>query len=259
RITELDRQLNVVAQDIRSSVQNEYLIALNQERSLQRQVDQLKGKMLDLRARSVQYNILQREVDTSRTLYDGLLQRYKEVGVAGNITANNISVVDQADVPTKPAKPRLLFNLLIAAFVGAGLGILIAFLLEALDETMATPEDAERKLGLPVLGVAPLLPAGQSPIEALADLSSPFSEAYYSLRTALQSPTPNGAPGILRGTSARPGEDKSTTAYATALDLARLGKRVLLADGDLRNPSLHRILKFETDRGMSNLMSGAAA
>src|SRR5690606_22817578 len=88
---------------------------------------------------------------------------------------------------------------------------------------------------------------------------SPFSEAYYSLRTALQFSTPNGAPSLLLVTSSRPGEGKSTTAYATALDLARVGKRVLLADGDLRNPSLHRILKFENDRGMSNLLSGAAA
>lgn len=259
RITELDGQINAVSRNIRSSVQNEYTIALNQERSLRQQVNALKGDVLDMRARSVQYNILQREVDTSRTLYDGLLQRYKEVGVAGNITANNISVIDQADPPTKPSKPRIVINLLIASILGIGMGITAAFLLEALDETMATPEDAERKLGLPVLGVAPLVPTGQTPVGALADLRSPFSEAYYSLRTALQFSTPNGAPGLLLVTSSRPGEGKSTTAYATALNLARIGKRVLLADGDLRNPSLHRILGFENDAGMSNLLSGSAA
>lgn len=258
RITELDNQINVIARDIRTSVQNEYTIAQNQERSLQQQVNALKGDVLDLRARSVQYNILQREVDTSRTLYDGLLQRYKEVGVAGNITTNNISIVDQADPPSKPDKPRIIINLLIAAVLGVGLGIMTAFLLEALDETMATPEDAERKLGLPVLGVAPLVPAGQTPMEALADVRSPFSEAYYSLRTALQFSTPNGAPGLLVVTSSRPGEGKSTTAYATALNLSRIGRRVLLADGDLRNPSLHRILGFENDAGMSNLLSSSA-
>lgn len=258
RITELDNQINVIARDIRTSVQNEYTIAQNQERSLQQQVNALKGDVLDLRARSVQYNILQREVDTSRTLYDGLLQRYKEVGVAGNITTNNISIVDQADPPSKPDKPRIIINLLIAAVLGIGLGIMTAFLLEALDETMATPEDAERKLGLPVLGVAPLVPAGQTPMEALADVRSPFSEAYYSLRTALQFSTPNGAPGLLVVTSSRPGEGKSTTAYATALNLSRIGRRVLLADGDLRNPSLHRILGFENDAGMSNLLSSSA-
>ena len=259
RISELDRQIATIARDIRASVQNEYAIALNQERSLQRQVNELKGDVLDMRARSVQYNILQREVDTSRTLYDGLLQRYKEVGIAGNITANNISIVDPATPPNKPAKPRILFNLLLAAVLGAGIGITAAFLLEALDETMATPEDAERKLNLPVLGVAPLVPAGQTPIDALGDLRSPFSEAYYSLRTALQFSTPDGAPKVLVVTSSRPGEGKSTTAYAIALNLARIGKRVLLADGDLRNPSLHRILGFENNEGMSNLLSGSAA
>ena len=218
----------------------------------------LKGGVLDLRARSVQYNILQREVDTSRTLYDGLLQRYKEVGVAGNITANNVSIIDPADAPSRPSEPRLAINLLLAAILGIGLGIVTAFLLEALDETMATPEDAERKLGLPVLGVAPLVGAGQTPTEALADLRSPFSEAYYSLRTALQFSTPNGAPGLLVVTSSRPGEGKSTTAYAIALNLARIGKQVLLIDGDLRNPSLHRILGAANDAGISNLLSGSA-
>lgn len=258
RIAELDQQISSVAGSIRTSVQNEYNIALNQERALQSQVNGLKDDVLDLRARSVQYNILQRELDTSRSLYDALLQRYNEVGVAANVTSNNISIVDRAESPDRPSRPRLLLNLLIAGFLGLALGSVAALLLEALDETMATPEDAERKLGLPILGVAPMIPSGQTPIEALNDIRSPFSEAYYSLRTALQFSTPDGAPAVLVITSSRPGEGKSTTAYAIALNLARIGKRVLLVDGDLRNPSLHRTLAVDNEVGMSNLLSGSA-
>lgn len=258
RITELDQQIASVAGSIRTSVQNEYMIALNQERGLQRQVNGLKDEVLDLRARSVQYNILQRELDTSRSLYDALLQRYNEVGVAGNVTSNNISIVDRAEPPDRPSKPRLLLNLVLAGLLGLAFGALAALLLEALDETMATPEDAERKLGLPILGVAPMIASGQTPLQALGDIRSPFSEAYYSLRTALQFSTPDGAPAVLVITSSRPGEGKSTTAYAIALNLARIGKRVLLVDGDLRNPSLHRTLAFDNDVGMSNLLSGSA-
>jgi capsular exopolysaccharide synthesis family protein len=258
QIDEADQQIEALANNVRSSIQSQYEIAARQERSLQAQVTGLTGDVLDLRDRSIQYNILQRELDTTRTLYDGLLQRYKEVSVTGGVTANNISIVDRAAPPEKPSKPNLLLNILLAGLLGLGLGVVAALVLEALDETLATPEDAESKLGVPVLGVIPLLAKDQTASGALADLRSGFSEAYYSLRTALQFSTPDGAPSSLLVTSARPAEGKSTTAYAIALNLARVGRRVLLVDGDLRNPSMHRVVGVENERGMSNLLSGSA-
>lgn len=258
RLEEITRQTDSLAANIRSSLQGEYNIAVNRERALARQVDGLTSEVLDLRGRSVQYGILQREVDTGRSLYDALLQRYNEVGVTGGVAANNISIVDSAQPPTRPSKPRLLVNLAIAAMLGLGFGVLLAFILEALDETLASPDDVEGKLGVPVLGVIPLLEKGASPKDALGDIRSSFAEAYYSLRTALQFSTPEGAPKTLLVTSSRPAEGKSTTAYATALNLARLGRRVLLADGDLRNPSMHRLVGVENDAGVSNLLSGNA-
>ncbi|HEY0599441.1 polysaccharide biosynthesis tyrosine autokinase [Brevundimonas sp.] len=258
QINEVDGQIQSLAANIRSSIQNQYVIAANQERSLQAQVNGLKGDVLDLRDRSIQYNILQRELDTTRTLYESLLQRYKEIAVTGDVTANNISIVDSARPPASPSKPNMLINLALAALFGLGLGIVAALVLEALDETVATPDDVEKKLGVPVLGVVPLLDKGQTTAAALADIRSGFSEAYYSLRTALQFSTPDGAPASLLVSSARPAEGKSTTAYAVALNLARVGKRVLLIDGDLRNPSMHRVVGVENERGMSNLLSGSS-
>lgn len=258
QITEVDGQIQALASNIRSSIQSQYVIAANQERSLQAQVNGLKGDVLDLRDRSIQYNILQRELDTTRTLYESLLQRYKEVAVTGDVVANNISIVDGARPPAQPSKPDLLINLALAALFGLGLGVIAALVLEALDETVATPDDVEKKLGVPVLGVVPLLEKGRTTSAALADIRSGFSEAYYSLRTALQFSTPDGAPGSMLVTSARPAEGKSTTAYAVALNLARVGKRVLLVDGDLRNPSMHRVVGVENERGMSNLLSGSS-
>lgn len=258
RLDTLDQQINRIAEGIRASIRSEAQEASNRERTLAGQVEQLKSDVQDLRGRSVQYNILQRELDTSRTLYDGLLQRYKEVGVAGGIAANNISIVDQARPANDPSKPRMFLNLLIAALMGLGLGLMVAFIVEALDETIASPDDVEAKLNLPLLAVIPLLNRGESPHEALRDIRSSFSEAYYSLRTALQFSTPDGVPSSLLVTSSRPAEGKSTTAYATAANLARLGRRVLLADGDLRNPSMHRVVGVENDAGMSNLLSGGA-
>lgn len=259
QIDELDRQIQNLARGILNSIQGQYVVAANNERALAGQVEGLKGEVLDLRTRSVQYNILAREVDTSRSLYDALLERYKEVGVTGTVASNNISIVDRAKEPTAPSKPNLIVNLALAALLGLGLGALAAFVLEALDETLATPEDAEAKLGVPVLGVIPLLPRDQAPREALDDIRSPFSEAYYSLRTALQFSTPDGVPSSLLVTSSRPAEGKSTTAFATALNLARIGKRVVLIDGDLRNPSMHRIVGVDNEAGMSNLLAGVSS
>ncbi len=258
RIDEADSQIRTIAGNIRSSIQSQYQIATNQERSLQAQVNGLMGDVLDLRDRSIQYNILQRELDTTRTLYEGLLQRYKEVGVTGGVTTNNISIVDLATPPQKPSKPNMLLNMALAALLGLGLGVVGALVLEALDETLATPDDVEKKLGVAVLGVVPLLGKGETTASALGEIRSGFSEAYYSLRTALQFSTPDGAPSSLLVSSARPAEGKSTTAYAVALNLARVGKRVLLVDGDLRNPSMHRVVGVENERGMSNLLSGSA-
>lgn len=257
-IEEADGQIQTIANNVRSSIQSQYEIAANQERSLQAQVTGLTGDVLDLRGRSVQYNILQRELDTTRTLYEGLLQRYKEVSVTGGITTNNISIVDEATPPRAPSKPNLFINIALAALLGLGLGVVAALVMEALDETIATPDDAEKKLGIPVLGVVPLLDKGQTTAAALADIRSGFSEAYYSLRTALQFSTPDGAPSSFLVSSARPAEGKSTTAYAIALNLARVGRRVLLVDGDLRNPSMHRVVGVENERGMSNMLSGSA-
>jgi len=256
RLAEIDREITSNVAAIKAAVRSQYQIAVRQEASLAGQVNQLKGAVLDLNNRSIGYNIIQREVDTDRTLYDGLLQRYKEVGVAGAVGANNISIVDRAKVPTSPFQPRPLFNVGIAGLIGLMLGALLAFVIEQVDETIKTPEDIETKLGLPLLGAAPALGKAQLPAAALANPRSALSEAYHSLRTALQFSTAEGAPRSLLVTSSGPGEGKSTTSMALAQGFARLGLRVLLIDADLRNPSLHREFGGNRAEGLSNLLTG---
>jgi len=258
QIDETDRQLGIEAQNIRNSLQAQYLVALNNERQLAAQVSGLKGDVLDLRGRSIQYNILQREVDTNRTLYDGLLQRYKEVGVAGGVTTNNISIVDRADPPRLPSSPNVLLNMLLALAAGLGLGVVLALLREILDQAVRAPQDVETKLGLPVLGSIPLLEKGLQPSQALSDTRSALSEAYHSLRSALQFSTKDGFPQTLLVTSARPSEGKSTTALAIAHNMARLGYRTLLVDADLRDPSLHKTVGADNHAGLSNILTGSA-
>lgn len=256
QIDEVDRQINGVANANLSSIRSQYEIALKQERSFADQVEKLKGTFLDLRERNIKYTILQREVDTNRTLYEGLLQRYKEVGVAGGLGSNNISVVDRALTPDKPSSPKPLINLAIALLLGLGLGAGVTVLLELLDESIRTPDDVIAKLGLTLVGAIPELEKGATPLNALADPRSAFTEAYSSARTSLQFSTNEGLPHSLLVTSSRPSEGKSTTALALARSFTHLGLKVLLVDSDLRNPSLHRLLSLNNSVGLSNFLTG---
>ena len=256
QIDELDRQVSRETSGVRSSVKAEYDAAAAQESMLKSQIASLRNEALDVDGRSIQYNILKREVDTNRQLYDGLLQRFKEVGVAGNVRPNNISVIDRAAVPKSRFKPNLALNLAIGLLLGGMLGVLAAFLLEFLDDTLKTPEDVEQKLKLAVLGVVPKLGPKDNIDEISRDTRSSFSEAYRSVRTSLQFATDHGVPKTLLVTSSAPGEGKSTTALALARNFAQLGKSVLLIEGDLRNPSLHKTLGIRSEVGLSNLLAG---
>jgi hypothetical protein len=214
----------------------------------------LQSELLDLQGRSVQFNILKRESDTNRQLYDALLQRYKEIGVAGGGASNNVSMVDPA-LPGYRFKPDISRSALVGLLVGLMLSFALAFLLERLDETIKTPEDIERHLRLPVIGIVPKV--SESTIGAMAeDTRSSFSEAYRSLRTGLQYATEAGAPKILLVTSAVAGEGKSTTALMLARKFAQLGVKVLLIDADLRKPSLHKRLNVDNGMGLSEYLAG---
>ena len=255
-IDELDRQIASLAGSVRTSIRDQYLVALQQERALAGNVSQLKGATLAEQDRGVRYNILKREVDTNRELYDGLLQRFKEVGAQAGITNNNISVVDPADPPFVPIAPRPLVNMALAAVAGLMLAALLVFLRERFDDAVRCPEDVDGKLRLPLLGAVPLVPGAATAIpDALAAPRSAMSEAYQAVRSSIELSSADGVPETLLLTSSRPGEGKSTTAYALARDMAAVGQRVLLIDADLRNPSLHRLLGAGNGIGLSTLLS----
>lgn len=254
-IEQLDRGIAREESRVTNSLLTDYRSAQDRERTLQAEVDQLKGDYLDLRRRSIQYNIYQQEVDTNRALYDALLQRFKEIGVAGGVGINNVAVVDPAKVPEQPSSPRLLINLAIALLAGAGLGAALAFALEQIDEAIADPAEVERRLGLPLLGSIPKV-EGETPKEALLDRKSDLVDAYLAVQTNLAFTTEHGVPRSFSITSTRPAEGKSTTALALATTLARAGKRVILIDGDMRSPSIHHLAGVGHERGLSNFLAG---
>ena len=257
QIKELDLQVQSEVEAIKQSIEAGYLAARQEEEELITQLEGSKADVVDQRNRSIQYNIIQREVDTNRTLYDGLLQRYKEIGVAGGVGTNNISIVDAAITPASPSSPNLLLNLAIAFAAGLGLAVVTAFGLDSLDDSFKAPEDIERELGMTVIGVIPK-PKDAANLELeLTDARSAIMEAYRSLRTGLQFATSEGLPRTMLVTSSKPSEGKTTTTISLARSLANIGLNVLLIDGDLRNASVHKRLRCSNEVGFSNYLSGA--
>ncbi len=257
QIRELDRQVESEIAAIKESIESEFIAAREQEESLTAELEGTKTDVVEQRNRSIDYNILQREVDTNRQLYDGLLQRYKEIGVAGGVGTNNISIVDQADRPLFPSSPNLMVNMGLSLMAGLLLGVMLALALDFMDDSFKAPEDIEREVGLTVVGIIPK-PASNSDVDSeLADARSAMSEAYRSLRTGLQFSTSDGLPRSLLVTSSKPSEGKTTTTISLARSLAQIGLEVLLIDGDLRNASVHKRLFVSNEMGLSNYLSGA--
>lgn len=255
QITQIDRSISREESRVSGSIEADFRQAEGRERALKAKVEQLKSSYLDLRRRSIQYNIYQQEVDTNRALYDGVLQRFKEIGVAGSVGVNNISVVDTADVPQKPSSPRLFVNLALALLAGLIVSVATAFALEQIDEAIADPGEIERRLGLPLLGMVPKV-EGTTPQEALRDRKSEMVDAFLAINTNLGFTTEHGVPRSIAVTSTRPAEGKSTTSLALATMLARAHRKVILIDGDMRSPSVHYFGGVSHDNGLSNFLTG---
>ena len=240
---------------IRTSLNQTYRSALERENALKSQVGGLKQDLNQVRRRTIQYNIYQRDADTNRELYNALLQRYKEIGVAGAVEKNNVSVVDPPQIPERPVTPNLMVNLILSTLAGAVGGLGLAGVLAQIDEGLSDPAEIEEKLGLPLLGTVPRL-KGEDPIEALKDPRSGIVEAYLSVQANLELSTAQGTPRSLAVTSSRPREGKSTTTIALAQSLVRARRKVVLVDADMRSPSVHSHFGIENSIGVSNFLAG---
>jgi capsular exopolysaccharide synthesis family protein len=240
---------------IRQSLGQAHSAAVARERAVADNVAGLKSELEDQRRRSIQYNIFLRDADTNRELYNSLLQRYKEIGVAGSVQENNIAVVNQPTVPETPSSPRLAVNLIIAMLLGGLIATAVAAALNQIDETISDPEEVRAKLGLPLLGALPLV-KGEAPFDALDNPRSPLIEAYLAVEASLRLATTHGMPRSIALISTRAKEGKSTSAVALARLLAADKRRVVLIDADMRSPSLHEAFGLVNDGGVSNLLAG---
>lgn len=258
RLDELDRQIDTIASNIQATLKSSYEVALEQERALEQQISTLKTETLDEQERGVQLGILQRQIANDRQLYDLLLTRFNELNAEAGVQANNVSVIDRASRPSEPIEPNIPLNLALALLAGFGLAGLFVFGREQFFDMLRTPDDVARKLSIPLLGASPKVDESESVKELILDPKTEVSENYASLRSSLILATSHGLPRSLAFTSAVQGEGKSSSCYATAVALSRIGKRVMVVDLDLRCPNQHNMFGLQNGTGMSDLLTGNA-
>ena len=274
QLKEVNNQIQLEMKKVVSGVRGDYMASLNRENMLRAAMDKQKQEANQLNESAIEYSLLKRDVETNRTLYEGLLQKLKEAGVTAGLRSNNIRPVDVARVPDSPVEPNVPRNLAFALALGLTTGIGLAFLLEAVDNTVRTPEQAQLISALPSLGMIPLgskngsetstsklaLAASKEAVELVTQSrpQSQMAESYRALRTSLLLTSLGAPPKVILVTSALPQEGKTATSINTAIVLAQKGVRVLLLDADLRRPSIHKTFGMGPRTGLSNVLTGNA-
>jgi succinoglycan biosynthesis transport protein ExoP len=242
------------------SLKNDYETSLSQEQSLMRALDQQKQDALVFNRKGIEYGALQRDAASNRQIFDSLMQRTKETGISGELKTSNIRIVDLAEVPRSPASPNKLMNMVLGVFGASLCSCAFVFFFEYIDDRIKSPAEIKSHLGLPFLGMIPVLADsadGTSPL-LHRGVQPGFGEALRTLRTnVLFSSTADGGQS-LAVTSSGPGEGKTVVASNLALALAQTGQRVLLIDADMRRPRVHEVLERRQEPGLSNVLTGDA-
>lgn len=257
-ISTLSDQLALHARNIRQGLRAPYDSALGTERELRDRLTSLKKEQLREQRAAIQLGILERQNQTNRTQYEALLARYTELTAQSGVQTNNLSLVDRARVPDHPVKPNGSLVLTLAGMIGLGCATLFTFFREHVFGRLRTPDDIERGLRLSLYGVTPDV-SDQSACDALLDPGSELSEAYAAIRASLNISSVGGLPRSLAFTSATEGEGKSLSCFALASAYARLGKKVLVIDADLRKPCQHILFGMDNDVGLSAVLSRTAS
>jgi succinoglycan biosynthesis transport protein ExoP len=283
KVDETNARLNSEIDHTVQGIESQYQASLDRENALKQSVEDLKTKALALNDASLQDAVLARDVDANRQLYKSVLERMKEIGVAGEVPTSNVSIIDSATIPISPSSPKKLIDMAAAATFALFLGVAIAFVLDHLDDGLHNPEEAEIYLGLASLGVVPdFLSLGSEDdvaevarstndpsalIEARTDASggeiivakgrfSIASESYRAIRTAILLSRAAEAPKTLLVASGAKAEGKTVTAVNIAMAFAQMGGRVLLIDADMRRARCHEVLGVHNLVGLTEVLVG---
>lgn len=261
-LADLKKRKAVQAKRVVNSLKNEYKLALAREDSLKNALGRQKSESLELNKKAVRYGALKRQVESSRNIYDLLIKRFKETSLTEEMKTGNIRMLDRAEVPRNPIKPKKKRNLLLAIIVGLALGVGMAFFLEYLDNTIKLPEEIKKHLDIPYLGPAPAIDFDANPSGSTGELvavhspKSTASESFRGIRTGILFSSADDAPQVLLVTSSGPREGKTICAANLAVTMAQAGSRVLIIDCDMRRPRLHKVFDMPRDVGISSVLIG---
>jgi exopolysaccharide transport family protein len=275
QLKEIDTQILGESKKVAGKIRGQYMAALQRENMLHDALEKQKQEANKLNESAIQYSILKRDLESYRQLYEGLMEKMKEAGVSAGLKSNNFRIVDVARVPTSPIEPNVPRNLGFALMLGLSSGVGLAFLLEGLDNTVRTTEQAQMISGFAPLGMIPLgsrtarvganskrlvIATSKEAVELVTQVrpQSQMAESYRALRTSLLLSNLGAPPKVIMITSALPQEGKTTTSINCAVVLAQKGVRVLLIDADLRRPSIHKTLGMGPRSGLSNVLTGSA-
>lgn len=256
------------------SLRIEFQVASSRERRLLSELEKQTDEALALDRTGIEYGVMRREAESDRRLYESLLQRAAETGVTGELETSNIRILDAAETPVRPARPRRQLIVLIGLLGGVLFAGGLVVVLEHFDDGISTPDELKRHLEAPYLGMIPfakveradddgrtgILP-GAAGAQLLLDAGAPddFTEAIRAVRTSLVFSSADEGPRTVLVTSGVPGEGKSCVSANVAISLAQLGQRTLLVDADLRRPQQHFHFEAKAEPGLSNLLVGEAA
>lgn len=251
------RQIDTIV----TSITKEYELARAHESAVERALAQSKGDILGMNRKEYELGVLEREVASNKSLYEMFTTRMKETNVAGDLQSPIARVVDPAVVRAAPYSPKKLRIIGIAAVVGLILGVMLALLLEYLDNTIKNAEDVDTKLRQSMLGQLPRIKgkieAGDLQIAFIKDKDPGFSEEIRSIRTGVMLSSIDAPHKVLLVTSSIPGEGKTSVATNIALALGQV-RKVCLIDADMRRPSVAKVLGVNSNsKGLANLVSGS--
>lgn len=273
KLDQIDQTIQQELENLKSQAENNYKAALGKEQALRAAFEDEKGEANRLSDSAVQYTILKHDVESSRTLYDGLLQKFKEATVLAGMRGSNIAIVDPALVPDRPARPIVLLNLGLGMMIGLICGLGTAFVAESLDDTVGSVDEAEEICGVQALGTVPSweLPDKRAPrlalkpgiqeasICVLGRGQSQSAEAFRAIRGSIIQSIRPGISTPIMVTSASGGEGRSTVSLNCAAAFAQHGSRVLLVEADMRHPMLNSYLNLNLETGLSSMIQNQPA
>jgi exopolysaccharide transport family protein len=262
----IDGQIEAEIGRVISNLEARVQVARDRTASLRATLGRTRGALAGNNAASVRLNELERNAESVRTLYEGLLERYQETtNQSGNETADS-RLLSAARAPGAPSSPNVPVNLVLGFILAVGCGLAAVVLVELMDDGLITGDDVEQRLGLPMLGSVPLMMSvadrkdrRMAPTDYLINRPlSAFAEAFRTLRTSIMYAKLGGAPKVVVVTSALPGEGKTTTAVCLGISAAQAGLKVVIVDCDIRRRNVSRLLGVEADRGLLDVLEGTA-